>query len=129
MNLHRQVISENDITYGAPGHSPQLVDLTLKEIISAGKVTNPYQLFVLGHLATFFKNGLKSVDLDLENPLTFGTNATSTEVKDAFKMLTDAETVQLAQYLLDCIDAGESMLHDAGSSVADWISFVIHKQD
>src|SRR4051812_48368904 len=107
MNLHKQVVFENEVVYGAPAHSPQLVDLTLKEIVAAGKVTNPYQLFTLGRIAGFFKNGLKSVDLELENPVNYGDESTSSAVKEAMKAMSDTEHVQLAQYLLDCIVAGE----------------------
>lgn len=109
-------------------HSTQLVDLTLKEVLAAGKVTNPYQLFVLGHLSEFFKNGLKSVDLHLESPIPFESGATTTAVKEALLKMSDAEHVKLAQYLLDCIAAGESMLHNAQMSSAEWINFVLRKQ-
>jgi hypothetical protein len=121
LQLFKTVVAESQ-------HSTQLVDLTLKEVIAAGKVTNPYQLFVLGHLATFFKNGLKSVDLNLENPISFNTDATSSALKAEMLKLSDAEHVKLAQYLLDCIAAGESMLHDQSMSGIDWVNFVLRKQ-
>lgn len=119
--LFKSVVAESQ-------HSTQLVDLTLKEVIDAGKVTNPYQLFVLGHLSQFFKNGLKSVDLNLENPISFNTDATSSALKAELIKLSDAEHVKLAQYLLDCIKAGESMLHDQSMSSIDWVNFVLRKQ-
>lgn len=122
MRLHQEVLNEHH-------HSTQLVDLTLKEVVAAGKVTNPYQLFVLGHLAEFFKNGLKSVDLQLENPISFNTDATSTYVVETLKGMSDAEHVALAQYLLDCIVAGESALYDRNSNVVEWMKFVLRKQD
>lgn len=107
-------------------HHTKLVDLTLGEIIAAGKVTNPYQLFVLGHVSQFFKNGLKSVDLYLDSiALDVGT---SSVLKDALLKMSDLEHVKLATYLLDCIKAGESLLHDTGSSMMDWINFVQCKQ-
>lgn len=121
LSLLKTVVSEAQ-------HSTQLVDLTLAEVIAAGKVTNPYQLFVLGHLSEFFKNGLKSVDLHLENPISFNTDATSTALKEALLKMSDSEHVKLAQYLLDCIKAGESMLHDCTMSAMDWIKFVLRKQ-
>jgi hypothetical protein len=129
MNLLKQVVNESEAVYGAPTHSPQLVDLTLKEIVTAGKVTNSYQLFILGRIAGFFKNGLKSVDLELENPVNYGDESTSSAVKEALKSMSDSEHVQLAQYLLDCIVAGECMLHDEKSNVVDWMKFVLRKQD
>jgi hypothetical protein len=121
LQLFKSIVAESQ-------HSTQLVDLTLKEVIAAGKVTNPYQLFVLGHLSMFFKNGLKSVDLNLENPISFNTDATSSALKIEMLKLSDAEHTKLAQYLLDCIAAGESMLHDQSMSGADWMKFVLRKQ-
>lgn len=128
LSLIQQVVFENEVCFGAPKHSTQLVDLTLKEIVDAGKVTNPYQLFVLGHLSQFFKNGLKSADLHLEGPISFNTDATSTAVKKAMKSLSDAEHVKLASYLLDCITAGECMLYDKDTDLSSWIHFVLQKQ-
>lgn len=128
MDLHKAIIAENEIVPGAPKHSTMLVDLTLQEIVAAGKVTNPYQLFVLGHVAQFFKNGLKSADLHLETPISFNTDATSTEVKEAMKSLSDAEHVQLASYLLQCITAGECMLYCKDQSLAQWTNFVLQRQ-
>jgi len=127
MNLHKLV--ENEVCYGAPAHATQLVDLTLKEIVTAGKVTNPYQLFTLGRLAGFFKNGLKSVDLYMENPVNYGDDSTSSAVKEALTSMSDAEHVKLATYLLDCITAGECLLHDSKMLTADWMKFVLAKQD
>jgi hypothetical protein len=119
---------ENETTYGAPAHSTQLVDLTLKEIVTAGKATNPYQLFVMGRVAGFFKNGLKSVELQFENPVNYGDESTSSAVKEALKSMSDAEHVKLSQYLLDCIVAGESALHDKNQNVVDWMNFVLQRQ-
>jgi hypothetical protein len=127
MKLHQLV--ENEVCYGAPAHSPQLVDLTLQEIVTAGKVTNPYQLLVLARVAGFFKNGLKSVDLYFENPVNYGDESTSSDVKQALQAMSDEEHVKLASYLLDCITAGECMLHNATMPSVDWMHFVLAKQD
>lgn len=129
MQLHQQVIFENEFTLGAPGHSTQLVDLTLQEVVNAGKVTNPYQLFILGHVAQFFKAGYKSVDLQLEGPVTFNTEATSTAVKEALLAMSEADHVKLAQYLLDCIKVGESLMYDHEMNLVEWMRFVLRKQD
>jgi hypothetical protein len=129
MRLHQTVIFENEFTPGAPAHTTQLVDLTLKEIVDAGKITNPYQLFVLGRVASFFKMGYKSVDLQLENPVNYGDESTTTAYKEAMLAMSSADHVKLASYLLDCIQVGESMLHDCEChSVVDWMKFVLAKQ-
>ena len=129
MKLHQRVVFESETVYGAPTHATQLVDLTLKEIVDAGKVTNPYQLFVLARVSGFFKNGLKSVDLHLENPVSYGDDSTSSVTKEALLGMSDKDHVALATYLLSCITAGECLLHCKEQNVADWIRFVLRKQD
>lgn len=122
MQLHRELsITE--------GQGPVPVKLTLAEIIKDGKVTNSYQTYVLGWLSEFFKNGLKSIDLELESPITFGSQATSTVVQSALKAMSADEQVQLAQYLMDCIDMGESALHNREMSIVDWSRYVLQRQD
>jgi hypothetical protein len=121
MKLHREI----EIT---EGQGPVPVIMTLDEIIKDGKVTNPYQIFVLGWLSEFFKNGLKSAKLQLENPIDFESRATHTDVVQGLKTLSPENQVQLAQYLKDCIAAGESALHDQQSTTVDWMRFVLRKQ-
>jgi hypothetical protein len=109
-------------------HVNNLVDITLEEIITAGKVTNSYQLFVLGYLSEFFKQGYTSVNLQLNAPTMYGVGATTQEVHEAMEALSAAEQVKLATYLLDCIRAGESALHDRSMNVIDWMKFVLARQ-
>lgn len=127
MKLHRHIdlIQQTGLH---EGQGPVPLKLTLAEIITAGKVTNPYQLFVLGWLSEFFKNGLKSIALQLEQPIDFESNATRSDVVAALKALSPGNQVQLAQYLSDCIDAGESALKDQHCSVVDWMKLVLHVQ-
>jgi hypothetical protein len=129
MNLHKTIVFENEFTKGVPGHSTQLVDLTLQDIVKNGGVKNPYESFILGYLSSFFSAGYKSVDLELEGPVTFGTAPTAVQTKEYIQKLTSVEQVQLAQYLLDCIIAGESMLYDKEKDCTEWIKFVLRKQD
>ena len=128
MKLHRSIstIEQYGIT---EAQGPVPVMLTLDEIIKAGKVTNPYQTYVLGWLSEFFKNGLKSASLELENPVPFESGATSTVVVDELKSLLPAHQVSLAQYLKDCVVAGECALHHKDLDVGEWIRFVTRKQD
>ena len=90
MKLHKSVVE---------GQGPIPVVLTLDEIIKAGKVTNPYQIFVMCWLTEFFKKGLKSAALELESPISFDSQATHTVVVDAMKALTPEAQVELARYL------------------------------
>ena len=128
MKLHRTII-ENELCHGAPAHANQNMDLTLKEIIANGRISNAYETLVISRLAEFFKNGLKSVDIQMENPVNVGSSATSTEVINAINSLDPESQVELATYLLACIDAGECMLHNRDSNVVDWIKFVLRRQD
>ncbi len=122
MKLHQEIaITE--------GQGPVPVKLTLAEIIKDGKVTNPYQTYVLAWLSEFFKDGLKSIDLELESPITAGSQATSTVVQSALKEMSPEDHVMLAQYLLDCIEQGESALHNRQMSVVDWQRYVLQRQD
>lgn len=122
-------VVENQVTHGVPAHSSELIDMQLQQIVDAGKITNPYQLFALGRCAAFFKNGLKSADLQMENPVNFESGETSTATKEGLKAMSDDEHVALAKYLLDCIVAGESALHKRDLSIVSWINFVLRKQD
>lgn len=126
MKLHRMIALE--------GQGPVPVGLTLDEIIKAGKVTNPYQSFVLGQLSEFFKNkspngDIKSANYQLETPIDFESKATSTALVNAIRALEPEKAVALAQYLKDCIQAGESALYDNDMDVVDWMHFVLRKQD
>ena len=128
MKLHREVTIAQSLGL-AEAQGPVSVILSLDEIIKAGKVTNPYHIYVLGWLSEFFKNGLKSIDLELESPISFESGATSTAVVDSLKSMSPENQVQLALYLKDCIAQGESALYQKDSSVPEWMSYVIHKQD
>lgn len=128
MKLHRQIdlIAQTDLS---EGQGPVPLVMTLDEIIKDGKVTNPYQIFALGWLSEFFKKGLKSISLQLENPIDFESNATHTDVVQALKNLTPENQVHLAQYLKDCISAGESALKNPVSSTVEWMHFVLQRQE
>lgn len=122
MQLHREISLTE-------GQGPVPVKLTLGEIIRDGGVTNPYQIFVLAWVSEFFKRGLKSINLHLENPITIGSQATSTEVVNGLKSMSPENQVMLAQYLISCIDVGESAIHGQGMDILAWMRFVTQAQD
>lgn len=128
MKLHREVTTAALLGL-VEAQGPGSVILSLDEIIKAGGVTNPYHIYVLGWLSEFFKNGLKSAALELENPITFDSGATSTVVVDSLKSMSPENQVQLAQYLKDCVHQGECALHHKDLDVADWMRYVIQKTD
>lgn len=119
MNLHRTVVNE--------GYGEQLVALTLEEIIKAGKVTNPYQNFVLCWLSEHFRNGTKPLAPGLRPAGSLG--ATSAAVVESIKSLTPEEAVKLAQFLKDCITVSNPMAWGSDLAVADWMKFVLHRQE
>jgi len=122
MKLHRQVAIQ-EMTGPIP------YKLTLAEIIRDGDVTNPYQTFVLALLSRFFKDGQRVINGELGGILPLSSDATSVAVIESIKSLTPSEKVQLATYLLDCVNVGESALHSTLMSSADWIRFVLQKND
>lgn len=108
-------------------HPDRLIDLTLKEIIAAGKVTNPYQTYVLGTVATVVKNaGVGQVYL--EGPVTYNSGGTQTEVVNAIKALSDGDAVKLASYLLDCLTVGGTAFAEPTMSVAEWTKLIFARQ-
>lgn len=125
LSLHQEVTNFFTIV---EGQGPVPVIMTLDEIIKAGKVTNPYQTFVLGWLSEFFKNGLKSASLQLENPIDFESNATHTDVVMGLKSLSPEAQVQLAQYLKDCVIAGESLVKVHNLDIIEWMRYVLQAQ-
>jgi hypothetical protein len=123
MKLLQDLIAEHK----AP-HPVMLVDLTLQEIVKGGGISNPYQLFVLGKMARFFRDGLKSADLQLETPVNFESGETDASLKVEMQKLTNEECVHLAAYLLDCITAGECAVMGEGLDTVGWINYVLRRQ-
>lgn len=119
MNLHRIIISE--------GAGEQLVGLTLDEIIRDGKVTNPYQNFVLGWLSEFFREGVRPTKPGLRNPGMLG--ATSTAVVENIKSLTDEEAVRLAKFLRATLDQSEKLPWGTNLSQVEFMQNVLTRQD
>jgi hypothetical protein len=121
MKLHRVVVQEMT--------GPIPYELTMAEIIQAGDATNHYHIFALANLSEFFKNGGVSVNSQLDGIVNISSDATSVRVIETIKSLTPSEKVKLAQYLLDCIKAGEAALHSTQISSSDWLRFVLQKQE
>ena len=118
MKLHQRIINET------AGTIPY--EMILGEIIRGGDATNPYQIHVLVLLTQFFKDGSKSLS-ELESILPYSNAATSVTAIESIKSLSPSDKVNLAQYLLDCIKAGESALHSQHFCSSDWIRFVLQK--
>lgn len=121
MKLHQEIsVTE--------GQGPVPVKMTLDEIITAGKVTNPYQIFVLSWLSEFFKNGgMKPGSMVVGDPVTYG-NATSSEMINGLKAMKPADQVALAEYLKSCVSVGECLLSNHEMSTLEWMTYVLHAQ-
>jgi len=120
MKLHRQIAIQ-EMTGPIP------YELTLGEIIRDGDTSNHYQVYVLALLSRFFKDGYRTVNGVLDGLPPLSSDATSVGVIETIKSLSPSDKVNLAQYLLDCVNAGNSALHSTQMSSADWIRFVLQK--
>lgn len=120
MRLHQSILEVQ---------GPVNVSLTLREIVVAGKATNSYHIFTLARISEFFKNGLKSASLHLQSPIDFESKATSTVLLNTIKGMPPEQQVELAEYLLNCIDEGESTLKHPEASTEAWIRLVLRAQD
>lgn len=110
------------------GQGPVPVQLTLQEIIKAGKITNGYQTFVLAWLSEFFKDGAKPLSL-LGSPVSAGAlGATSLDTISMIKSLDSDSAVAFAQYLLDLTLLSEPPLTSSVLSPAEFVQFALSKQ-
>lgn len=119
MNLHQAVLTEMT--------GPVPYELTLGEIIRDGDVSNPYQTFVLSLLSRYFQSTRPVSDAFLDAPLPLSSDATSVSAIESIKSLPASDKVKLAQYLLDAITASNATLHTLPMSSADWIRFVLQR--
>ena len=122
MKLHRTVLVQ-EMTGPVP------YELTLGEIIRDGDTTNHYQVVVLAILSRFYKDGRTSLSGLADGTIPLSSDATSVSVIESIKSLAPPDKVKLAQYLLACVEAGTSALHSTQMSSADWIRFVLQKNN
>lgn len=128
LNEIKPVISgEYDLTEGV---IPVHVTMTLEQVISAGKVTNSVQHFIMAGLVGLFKDGGPA---RWPRDLNAYPMATGTEVLEAIKSLTPAESVEMAQWLLESLQnpaSFEAMPFAAPQmDVVGWMRHVLRKQD
>jgi hypothetical protein len=121
MKLHREILVQ-EMTGPVP------FELTMREIIDNGDVTNHYHVYALALLSQFFKDGQRSTVGMLDGLPTLSSEATSVAVIESIKALSPAEKVGLATYLLSCLEVGESSLFNSQMSTLDWIMYVLQRQ-
>lgn len=122
MKLHRTILVQ-EMTGPVP------YELTLGEIIRDGDTTNHYQIVVLAILSRFFKDGQTATHGHLDKTIPLSSDATSVSVIESIKSLDPENKVKLAHYLLACVEAGKSALHDTQMSSSAWIKFVLQKNN
>ncbi len=112
------------------GVIPVHILMTLDQVISAQKITNNVQYFIIGGLINMFKDGGPSRwprDLNSYNM------STSSNLLDALKTMSDAEAVELATWLGNALQAPASFETDAyckpQMDTVSWIKYVLKKQD
>lgn len=106
-------------------HDNMLVDLTLKEILTAGKITNSYQNYILCKLAQGMPFCYTSaIKKELEDP------QNESLVAEEIKKLSDEHAVCLAKCFYDLItNSLNNICEYPPISTSDWISYVSRKQN
>lgn len=114
------------------GVIPVHIPMTLNQIISAGKVTNSVQYFILAGLIHMFKDGqLTRWPRDL-NAYAMSTSA---DLIDEVKSLSDSESVDLAKWLLAELhnpanfESNPYACSHPQMNTVEWVKWVLKKQD
>ena len=117
---------EYDLTEGViPAH----ISMTLEQVITAGKVTNSVQHFIMAGLVSMFKDGGPS---RWPRDLNSYAMATSSELVESIKKLGDSESTQLAQWLL--IELMRPATFESQPYInphmqtVEWVQWVLHRQ-
>lgn len=104
-------------------HNAMLADITIKDIIDSGKITNRYQVILLVALMQILPD---SYFLSFNQPCDCEQN--EVELTKKVDGMTDAQHVKLASTFSEILktqrNKGVSPL-----TLANWTSFVSHKQD
>lgn len=103
-------------------HETMLIDISLAEIIAAGKVTNYYHTFLLTSLLTAMP---QCHDMAFEKPCECTGN--EVELTNYIKSLSDEDTVKLAKSFLATINF-KNQFPSPTIDMIDWMRYVIRKQ-
>ena len=117
-----------DLTEGV---IPVHITMTLEQIITAGKVTNSVQNFVMAGLVSMFKDGGPA---RWPRDLNAYSMATSSDLIEAVKTLSDTEAVGVATWLYNQLQAPATFESNPYSCAnpqmqpVEWMRWVLHKQ-
>ena len=126
-----KTVSEGEYNL-AEGVIPIHLTMTLEQVISAGRVTNNVQHFIMAGLIGMFKDGgPHRWPRDLNSyPM-----ATGSDVLEAVKAFSPEESVEIATWLLSSLQnpaTYETNPYACGStqmSITDWVKWVLKRQD
>jgi hypothetical protein len=127
LNEIKQVnVGEYDLREGV---IPTHISMTLEQVITAGKVTNNVQNFIIAGLVSMFKEGAPS---RWPRDLNSYSMATSSDLVEAVKLLSANESVELAGWLLQQLAnpaAFESNPYcNNAMQTNEWVRWVLKRQ-
>jgi hypothetical protein len=112
------------------GIIPPHISMTLDQVVTAGKITNPVQKFMMANLVNMFKNGGPN-----RWPRELNGSQAGTEVIDAIGTLSDTEQIDLAKWLLQALqevadydNTAQCPYHSPEAKTADWAKWVSRKK-
>ena len=115
----------------AEGVIPVHLSMTLEQVVSAGKVTNNVQHFIMAGLISMFKDGGPSRWPRDLNAYPMGTGS---DVLEAVRSLTPEESVEMAKWLLESLKNPASFESNPyvcpnPLDTVGWMRWVLRRQD
>jgi hypothetical protein len=123
-----KTVSSGEISL-TEGVIPIHLQMSLEQVVSAGKVTNNVQHFILAGLAGMFRDG---GPYRWPRDINGYPMSTSSEMLEAIKNLSPAEAVDFSAWLLEKLNnvaEYEATRIPAQLETVDWIRYVLKKQD
>lgn len=113
----------------AEGVIPAHIEMTLEQIVSAGKVTNSVQTFIMAGLVSMFKDGGPT---RWPRDINSYSMATGADLIEAVRGLNDNEAVEMAKWLLSELVKPATFESNPCTNPAmgtqEWVRWVLHKQ-
>lgn len=122
-----------NVVYGehnlSEGVIPVAITMTLEQVITAGKVTNSVQTFIMAGLINMFKDGGPT---RWPRDINAYSMATSSDLIEAVKTLKDSEAVEMAQWLLSELVKPATFESNPCTNPAmdtqEWVRWVLQRQ-
>jgi hypothetical protein len=111
------------------GVIPVAITMTLEQVISAGKVTNSVQTFIMAGLVSMFKDGGPT---RWPRDINSYSMATGADLIEAVKGLNDGEAVEMAKWLLSELVKPATFESNPCTNptmgTQEWVRWVLQKQ-